>query len=95
MTSHPYFDGVAPEQTAPPDKAEYLAEARAVARHLAASRQWITADDIHEVCPVPAGIDPRILGSAFPKSDGWIPGNYVASRRKINHKRPVRLWRLP
>jgi len=95
MTDHPYFDGIAPKQTAPPDKAEYLAEVRAIARAIAKTKTWITADDLHEILPVPSGIDPRILGSAFPKADGWVPGNYVPSRRKINHKRPVRLWRLP
>ena len=94
MNDHPYFDGIAPKQSARPDKAEYLAEARAIARKLASKREWITADDIHEVCPVPAGIDSRIMGAAFPKDEGWEPGAYVPSRRPINHRRPVRQWRL-
>lgn len=76
-----------------PEKAAYVKQLRAAARHLAAlNPDGITADDLHDACPVPKGIEPRIMGAAFPKEDGWVKAGWVQSRRKINHGRPIMKW---
>lgn len=74
--------------------AELVAKLRKTALELAARNpEGITADDIHEVCPIPPGVDPRIMGSAFQKQDGWVKAGWMASRRKSTHGRPVRIWK--
>src|SRR5262249_32371145 len=70
---------------------DLIAKLRATAEALAANGVEITSDDIHEVCPIPAGIDPRVMGAAFYPQDKWVRCGWQASRRKESHHRPVRI----
>lgn len=73
--------------------AELVAKLRKAALELGAKNpDGITADDIHDVCPIPPGVDPRIMGSAFEKGL-WIKAGWTATRRKSAHSRPVRIWK--
>jgi len=73
-------------------RAGWLANARAVARHLGAL-QDITIDDVRKLCPPPDSVDPRVMGAVFSGND-WRLLRYVSSHRGISHKRPVGLFRL-
>jgi hypothetical protein len=53
----------------------------------------VTADDIHRHCPIPDGIDPRVMGAVFTK-DGWRKVGYVNSTRAICHHRPIALFEM-
>ncbi len=73
--------------------ADLVAKLRRAALELGAKNpEGITADDIHSVCPIPEGVDPRIMGSAFQKAL-WVKSGWMQSRRKENHGRPVRIWK--
>ncbi len=93
VTEHPseiYHDDIKPlqEQT----NAELVEKLRKAAKDLAARMpDGITSDDIFEVCEIPANVDRRIMGAVFNKNE-WEHVGWVASRRKINHGRPVRRW---
>jgi hypothetical protein len=74
-----------------PDLVERLRDA---ARRLAAGGREITSDDVHQACPVPNGVDPRIMGAVFhPRSD-WLRTGTKQSRRRENHGRWISIWRL-
>jgi hypothetical protein len=88
-----YVQGVLPFQELA--HADYVARARKAARELSTVRGCITIDDVWDVCPVPPGIDPRVLGAVFKGShEQWEAAGYQRSRRKVNHGRPVAVWRL-
>jgi hypothetical protein len=92
---HEYEQAVLPIQEA--YHSAFLEKARAAAVRLAklAGNAGITADDIHDVCPVPKGIDPRVLGGVFKPKELWELVGYQKSRRsKQNHGRPISIWRL-
>ena len=72
-------------------RAEWLAQARAEAEIIGRAAGTCTADKIHEVCPIPDGIDGRVMGAVFLKRD-WEPGEFVLSTRKACHKRPIRVF---
>ncbi len=46
-----------------PEKREWLREARACAKYLAQRNGQVSADDVWERCPIPEGMDPRIMGA--------------------------------
>ncbi len=75
-------------------RAEWLAEARAAAEQIGRETGTCTADDVRTVCPIPDGIDGRVMGAVFRKSE-WAAGEFVNSRRTACHKRPIRVfhWR--
>jgi hypothetical protein len=73
-------------------RGDWLAHARATARHLAADRD-ITIDDVRQLCPPPENIDPRVMGAVFAGND-WRCLRYVSSHRGVCHKRPIGLFRL-
>lgn len=90
--SEAYHEGVKPLQE--DVNADLVATLRKAARDLAKRNPaGITSDDIHEVCSIPANVDRRIMGAVFNKTE-WEHAGWVASRRKVNHGRPVRIWRL-
>lgn len=94
MTAHqPDLFSTAVQPLFEEHRGDWLAEARAVARHLAGVRGEITIDDVREVCPPPAGVDPRVCGAVF-RTDEFEGGGYVNSSRSVNHHRPVRLFHL-
>lgn len=72
-------------------RAEYLERARAAADELARKNLTVTIDDVRAVCPPPAGIDPRVLGSVFKRSD-WRPVGFAQSARPACHARHVRIF---
>ncbi len=88
-----YVQGVLPLQIkAQPELVEKL---RAAARTLAAGGREITSDDVHEVCPVPPGVDPRIMGAVFhPRSEWQRVGTQPSRRRDANHGRWISRWAL-
>ena len=73
-------------------RGEWLAAARACARHLGAT-QDVTIDDVRKFCPPPADVDPRVMGAVFAGAD-WQCLRYVASHRGVCHKRPIGVFRL-
>lgn len=73
---------------------DWLAKARATARQLFLSTgEPVTADDIHQHCPIPKGFDPRVMGAVF-KNGEWEPVGFVLSKRAVCHHRPIRAFRL-
>jgi len=74
-------------------RAEWLAEARAVARKLGRGGTLITIDDVRRVCPPPPEVDPRVCGAVFVRSE-WQRLGYIAGSRAQSHCRPVALFRL-
>ena len=75
-------------------KPEYLARARAAARELLATRESITVNDVRAVCPVPNGMEPRVMGAIFRTADFEATGEFVQSGRKTCHNRSIRRFRL-
>ena len=73
---------------------DYLAAARAAARRLLETRPSITVNDIREVCPPPADIDPRVMGAVFRHRDFEATGEFVLSSRNTCHKRPIQRFAL-
>ena len=69
---------------------DYLAEARLAADALANERGIITVNDVREMCPPPANIDPRVMGAIF-KSKAWQKVGYMSSSRA--HMRPIAMFR--
>lgn len=51
----------------------------------------VCADDIHELFPVPEGIDPRVMGAVF-RGRRFRVLRYQPSRRAINHARLIPVW---
>lgn len=68
---------------------------RAVALQLAREKGEITADDVHQAHPIPAGVDGRIMGVVFKDKGVWRKtGRYIPTSRKSAHGRPVPVWAL-
>ncbi|MEM1371941.1 MAG: hypothetical protein AAGG72_06910 [Pseudomonadota bacterium] len=74
-------------------RAEWLANARDAARNIAKRKGQCTADDVRQECPVPQGMDGRVMGAVF-RSDEWVPGEFINSKRRTCHNRPIRVFRL-
>lgn len=72
-------------------RAEYLAAARAHADDLARERVRVTINDVRERCPVPADIDPRVLGAVL-RAPRWRAVGFVQSGRRTCHGRPIRIF---
>jgi hypothetical protein len=79
------------EQTRP----EFLANCRWVAKRVALNRlsRQATVDDVHEQVKLPFGVDGRVFGAVF-NSKEWEAVGYTKSKRKINHGRPIAIFRL-
>lgn len=75
------------------NRSVWLAQARVAALKLGRQGRVVTIDDVRRVCPPPAGIDPRVMGAVFTRSD-WEAVGFVNSTRTACHKRPVRLFIL-
>jgi hypothetical protein len=73
-------------------RAEWLAAARAHAVMIAGERGEVSADDIHDVCPLPPDIDPRVMGAVFKPDFNLV--RYEKSRRTICHHRPIGVFKL-
>lgn len=72
----------------------YIDEAVLTAINIATDRGEVSADDLHESCPVPAEFDGRVLGCVFKNREMWEQIRWQESRRPKCHKRPIAVWRL-
>lgn len=69
---------------------DFIAAARATAWAIwHETKQPVTVDAVRKLCPPPAGVDPRVMGAVFNRSD-WEAGDFVNSNRGECHKRPIR-----
>jgi len=73
-------------------KTTWLQEARIIAAQIAKEKGEVCADDIHEVWPIPAWLDRRIMGGAFAELQ-FI--RQQKSRRSKCHHRTICVFRLP
>lgn len=71
---------------------QWLAEARAEAAKIGMSKGTCTADEVRAVCPIPEGVDPRVMGAVF-HTEAWEAGEFINSQRRTCHKRPIRVHR--
>lgn len=76
------------EQTRP----AYLAHARRIAAELGRDGRRITIDEVREKAPPPKGLDPRVCGAVFLRSD-WVKVGYANSGRRTCHGRAVAIFR--
>ena len=75
-------------------RAEYLAQARDIARELLETRPSITVNDVRDRLEPPATVDPRVMGAVLRHRDFTPTGEFVLSSRKACHARPIRRFRL-
>ena len=69
---------------------EYLQQARYAADKLYANgKKELTGNDIREICPPPANIDPRVMGAIFPRKI-WKVISYRPSQRA--RMRPIAVF---
>lgn len=74
-------------------QAELVERLRAAAKTLARQNpDGITSDDVHAAVDIPAGTDSRIMGAVFSKKH-WVHVGWRASTRKVNHGRPISIWK--
>ena len=73
-------------------RAEYIALARQVADALSLSQDTFTADDVTALCPVPAGMDGRVMGAVL-TVHRYEKVKTVGSRRPRRHANPIGVWR--
>lgn len=78
--------------------AEFVAEARRIARELGSDGREVTIDDVRAILPVPEGKEPRSLGVVFlEKIAGvriWVQVGWRRSPRRMCHNRTNAVWRL-
>lgn len=76
-------------------RAELLAHSRWVAKRIANSRitRQVTIDDIREQVKLPYGVDGRVFGAVF-NTDEWEAVGFARSKQKVNHGRPITIFRL-
>lgn len=74
------------------ERRQYIATARTQASILyRKTGKPISIDDVREVCPPPAWIDPRTMGKVFQNQD-WERVGETASSRGVNHGRKIALF---
>jgi len=64
---------------------------------LALEAGTVTADDVRDAVPIAPNINPKVMGSAIRQLavlNILRGGDYVRSRRRVAHCRPVRQWHL-
>lgn len=74
-------------------RADWLAQARSVARNLAAGGRMVTINDVRRQCPPPPHVDPRVCGAVFAGKE-WERVGFLNSDRKACHHRPISMFRL-
>ena len=76
----------------------YLSAAERAGRRLLKRSARISSVDIAEACPIPDGVEPRVLGALMRRLSrdlGLEIVGYRRSGRKKNHDRPVAVWGRP
>ena len=74
-------------------RAEWIARALTEARVLIARDGYVTTDSLRDVCPVPEGVDARVVGAVLNKRNFLDAGPTKTSRR-TSHGRPISKWIL-
>lgn len=82
--------GVDPEDEA---RQAWVAAAKVVAMHIARDCGSVTSDDVRLACPIPTGVDPRILGAVF-KGLPLRRRGYRETQFRQAHGRPISVWVL-
>lgn len=72
---------------------DYVEKARAAAFRLLEDRLTITINDVREVAPPPAGVDPRVMGVIL-REPAFKKVGTVNSNRKSCHGRPIGVFAL-
>lgn len=72
-------------------RAEWIEKARYEAWRVILFNGEVSADDIHKACPVPEGMDHRVMGAVF-RGGHFRVLRYQPSRRAINHARIIPVW---
>lgn len=75
-------------------RADWLAQARAVAWSLANKYGTVTIDQVRDHCPPPDSVDPRVMGAVFRTAEFESTGQHIKSARRTCHNRPVAVFRL-
>ena len=70
---------------------DYVEAARAAAYRLLETQASITINDVRDICPPPAGVDPRVMGAVL-RAPRFVRVGYVQSDRKTCHSRPIGLF---
>lgn len=70
-------------------RSAFLKKARAAAIRLARQNGKVTVDDVHAECPIPKGIDGRVMGAVFRDRNVWASIGFRRSTRTICHGRPI------
>lgn len=74
-------------------KAQWLEQARSLARQIATKQGWVSVDCIRARMAPPADTDPRIMGAVLRRSEFDVL-KYVQSTRAVSHKRPIAVFVL-
>ena len=74
-------------------RAEWLTRARVYAITRASFFGSVCADDVHLWCPIPEGLDPRVMGAVFMIPE-LVADGYVPTKRPEAHARPIRRFVL-
>ena len=69
----------------------WIKKAREYAEEYALEDGEVTADIIHDVCPMPDGIDRRSMAAVF-MGMKWL--RFARSRRKVNHHRTISVFTI-
>ena len=72
-------------------RAAYVREALAWAHTLIVWERYVTADTLRAHCPVPEGIDPRVVGAILNPRNFRSLGR-TKTKRAGSHDRPIEMW---
>jgi hypothetical protein len=75
------------------NNADYVAEARLMARRVAEARGYVSSDDIQELFPPPPWAHHNVMGAVF-ADPMFKPVKFVRSSRPSAHGRMIRLYKV-
>lgn len=75
------------------NKLEWCDKARAAARKLLENTEYITIEQVTEVCPLPRYLSRNTIGGVFQHPDFQVVG-YTLARRPSSNSRLIRKWAL-
>lgn len=73
---------------------ELVSKLQEAAQRLAREKGKISSDDVWEVCPIPAGVEPRIMARAFMPKKLWRKVGHAQTRRRERQGGTVTVWEL-
>lgn len=73
---------------------DWLGRARDTARRVARERGKVSSDDIHALCPLPAGAHHNLMGAVF-KTTGLVQIGWTQTERPEGHGRVIRVYAHP